>query len=212
MNTEILHDVNTGERRGSGASIYQLLKLFSMPATNQATAQCIIDEMTESILRSSSGHVHRAGLLLMPILRAGMAMWPSANRLFPFSASSFAVAKKRKGTSEVSVRLSSLPSSCKDVLLLDTVVATGDTVNEVAAQLHRELHDPSITFCTCYASPEGLAAIESAGLVHASIVGVRSQSVDGSGYLIPRINGDAGEKLFGGLQQHNPASLLRATA
>jgi uracil phosphoribosyltransferase len=212
VNTEILYDVNNGERRRSGASVYQLLKLFSMPATNQVTAQCIIDEMTESILRSSFGDAHRAGLLLTPIIRAGMAMWPSANRLFPFSASSFAVAMKRKGTDEVSVRLSTLPSFCKEVLLLDTVVATGDTVNEVAMQLHRDLHGPSITLCTCYASPEGLAAIENAGLVNTSIVGVQSQTVDRSGYLIPLINGDAGEKLFGGLQQPHPASLLRATA
>jgi uracil phosphoribosyltransferase len=192
--------------------VYQLLKLFSMPATNQATAQCIVDEMTESILRSSLGDAHRSGLLLIPIIRAGMAMWPSANRLFPFSATSFALATKKKGTNEVSARLSTLPSSCKEVLLLDTVIATGDTVNEVAMQLRRDLHGPSITICTCYASPEGLAAIERAGLVDTSIVGVQSQTVDRSGYLIPLINGDAGEKLFGGLQHPDTASFLRATA
>ena len=212
MNIEILYDVNNGERRRSGPSVYQLLKLFSMPATNQATAQCIIDEMTESILRSSFGDAHRSGLLLIPIIRAGMAMWPSANRLFPFSASSFALATKKKGTNEVSARLSTLPSSCKEVLLLDTVIATGDTVNEVALQLRSDLHRPSITLCTCYASPEGLAAIERAGLVDTAIVGVQSQTVDRSGYLIPLINGDAGEKLFGGLQQADTTSFLRATA
>ena len=195
--SRVLHDVNRRARQPAGERLNQLLAFFSRPEVDGQAAQHIIGQMTAIVLTAAADALPMQNVLLIPVLRAGLAMWPAANQFFGFPPSGFALAIKQKGTKDVSVSLTTMPASAiQNVWLLDTVVATGDTINSVAASVHDRLSHAAIHLCTCYASPEGLAAIERADLVASTLVGVRSRTVDAKGYVVPLINGDAGDKLY----------------
>jgi uracil phosphoribosyltransferase len=183
-----------------GAEIWRLLREFSRPDIRPGEAQGLIRSMTNILLVHRFGDLRAEDVLLIPVLRAGIAMWMEANAFFGGPETCFVQCTKEKGTRNVRVLWPSVPAlGAKAVLVLDTVIATGDTINAVCRILREaqgggaaELHVVS-----CYASPEGIQAISDARLGVQLTVGAISETVDAAGYLVPRINGDAGDKLFG---------------
>ena len=94
----------------------------------------------------------------------------------------------------------------RDILLLNTVIATGDTIvkllEEIKATIETSQHyevktSKCVTVLTCYASPQALAILKSHPLVKCIVVGVIAHGVDDNGFLIPSTGGDMGDKLFG---------------
>jgi uracil phosphoribosyltransferase len=135
--------------------------------------------------------------VLVPIARAGMAMWSVANEQLGHPPSCFAIARKDKATRHVEVQLSGgLGGGEQRILILDTVSATGDTVVATAALLRARCPDSHIEVASCYASPEAVASITGSPFVERLVVGTLADGVDG-GWLVPRTNGDVGDKLFG---------------
>lgn len=183
-----------------GAEFQGLLREFSRPDIRRGEAQRVVRRMTNMLLAGRFGGLSADDVLLIPVLRAGMAMWTEANEFFGGPESCFILCSKKKGTRDVEVLWPSVPSfGEKAVLVLDTVIATGDTITAVCGRIREarggaaaELHVVS-----CYVSPEGIAAMVASRLGAKLAAGAVSETVDPAGYLVPRINGDAGDKLFG---------------
>lgn len=136
--------------------------------------------------------------VLIPVARAGMAMWDAVDSRFEHPLTAFATAKKTKGTEDVSLTFSSgLNDGIKKILVLDTVAATGDTLVHVGRELSVRYPDASIDVFCCYASPEAVSKAKRYNLYDNIFVSVMSETVDEAGWLIPKINGDAGDKLYG---------------
>lgn len=138
-------------------------------------------------------------LVLVPIMRAGVAMLDVALDAAPHASTLFVVSTKTKGTDEVALTwLKHEAAPRRDVVVLDTVIASGDTIVEVCTELARRVEPMSqLRILTCYASPEGVARILARVPRAQLLVGCLSETVGNDGYVIPRINGDMGDKLYG---------------
>ncbi|PZU68650.1 HAD hydrolase-like protein [Sphingobium sp.] len=170
-------------------------RLFCDPSSDQTTTRRAIDEITRHLFSAIPAHLTRIDLVV-PIARAGVAMLDAAVASLDGPAVSFAIGVKNKGTGDVRVELSTGPASSTSILVLDTVVATGDTVACAGKMLRARYPNAEISLATCYASPEALTRIEREGLYRHVFVAVRSSGCI-EGWLSPPINGDAGERLFG---------------
>ena len=133
--------------------------------------------------------------VLVPILRGALPMWQIANEICDAPASQFVWCRKKKGTQDVIVEwLSGGLSDEKSVILLDTVIATGDTI----FQLVKTFPEGTKVFIyACYVSPEAIEKLSKVTSIQALYAGFVSQTVDSAGYLVPYTHGDIGDKLFG---------------
>jgi uracil phosphoribosyltransferase len=182
----------------SGHGLRECLDAFSNAQIDRREAQVQISSMTEIILQQRFRAFASERVLLVPVLRAGAAMWLAANRFFGEPACAFAVAAKHKGTSETAVTLSTVSGSSRcQVIVLDPVVATGDTICAVTKLIAAELPESEIHVVACYGSPEAVENIDRNAKATSLTIGLLAKTVDQSGYLVPKINGDCGEKLFG---------------
>lgn len=140
--------------------------------------------------------------VLVPILRAGMAMLPGASDALEHPQVCFARCTKDKTRRTVKVTFDSaghLPPGC--CILLDVIVARGDTIAAVIRHLRTAGYSGQIHLVSCYAAPEGLAhllTIDTDLQVH---VGGYADHVDPHGYLVPPTYGDMGNKLYGTIDE-----------
>lgn len=158
-----------------------------------------IEHIAKELLAVTFEHRTDQGVLLLPVLRAGLAMWGVANNFFESPESSFITGSKEKGTCNTSVlwpKRNSLEG--KHLVVLEPIIATGDTLLRVHDNIVESPTDPaSLTVLSCYASPEGIQKVLEDTRGINVVVGCVSESVDKDGYLIPTTNGDMGDKLFG---------------
>lgn len=136
--------------------------------------------------------------LLVPILRAGAAMWLPACEWFPDAPSGFMVAKKLKGSTTVKVEASTLPCPMPpSILVLDPIIATGDTIVAVVELLRDIDASAVIEVVSCYAAPQALERLARHPFITSVTAAAVADYCDDKGYLVPPIGGDCGEKLFG---------------
>lgn len=194
----VLADLSTGEIHGeSGRNILEnLMKLSDVDADRKAV-QTAIASITHELL-TASFEQQGQDVLLMPVMRAGMAMWDTANEYFGYPETSFLWGTKEKGTDRASVIWLKQNNLDKKIVILDPIIATGDTIVQAYANIiaHSE-GTPSITVLSCYAAPQGIQSVLDKTQNIDLIVGCMAQSVGLDGYLIPPTNGDMGDKLFG---------------
>jgi 4a-hydroxytetrahydrobiopterin dehydratase len=157
---------------------------------------------------------------LIPILRGALPMYVAAYPLFSDSDSILVRCSKDKelhGPESVIVewmgrkplahaahgdghaRGQQLPEKGverRHLVILDTVLATGDTVVKLCNELHALQSSPSetrevgpglITVLSCYASPQALAAVAAHLTVGLIFVAHRAERVDEHGYLVPAV-------------------------
>lgn len=182
----------------SPAEALNSLRRFCDPRISRADARTEVETITRSALSRFTGFFSAAPLLL-PVARAGMAMWSAADAHFNQPVSAFVIARKKKGTKMVDLAFSSGigAATVHEILMLDTVAATGDTIASVARELRRMKPETRISALVCYASPEAIAEMGGCEALDRLGVAVRSESVDPLGWLLPKIGGDAGDKLYG---------------
>jgi uracil phosphoribosyltransferase len=179
--------------------INKLLDQLSEAYVPRATVRQCIHAITQFLLPIAFPRAIDGEITLVPVLRAGMAMLPATLEFFPNAVTSFVSCSKLKGTDHVSVNwLKSTIPSVSEIVLLDTVVATGDTVAQVCVELlDRCRSAKGVTVVTCYAAPQGIRTLFDRCRTVRAAVACMAETVSADGYLIPRINGDMGDKLFG---------------
>lgn len=195
----ILVNLKSGEiQRDSGKNILEYMKKLSEIDANRQDVQQSIASITKEILTVTFNKFSYEDILLMPVMRAGIAMWVNANEYFEFPETSFLWGVKERGTEHASIMWPKQNNADKHIIILDPIIATGDTI----LQAHEALSSHStgirsFTVIGCYASPEGVKAILDKTKDIDLIVGCMSKTVSADGYLIPPTNGDMGDKLFG---------------
>jgi len=178
--------------------IVEGVKAFSEVGLQRSLARHQIDTITRRALEELGALLPRPEILV-PVARAGVAMWQAADNHFQYPETAFAISRKTKGTTQVDVTVTAglVGTRARDILMLDTVAATGDTVLAVAEALRAIAPNARIYALICYASPEAIHRIQEADSLHHLAVAVQSMGVDPFGWLLPKIGGDAGDKLFG---------------
>lgn len=185
-------------------NVKKLLDLYVQPNVDRLKSQKIIYKITRMILNTFFDDFRSKKILLVPVVRAGVIMWMAANTFFRSPETSFILATKDKSARTVeTVWWLKNALQDKEILFLDTVIATSDTISAVCQKLHEKSSGlvENVHLLACFASSEAIEKIRSGNLVTSLTVASISQSVDHLGYLVPSIGGDAGDKLFGSICQ-----------
>jgi uracil phosphoribosyltransferase len=187
------------ERNVVAMGVVDSIRRLSQPDASRRVVRECIHVITQALLRTLPHQLSSSPVVLVPVLRAGMAMWPAAAAYFPDNVTALVASSKVKGSAVVTTEwLKSTPMAGADIVVLDPIIASGDTVVRVCIEALRRYEQPrSITVAACYASPEGVAVVQAKCSAARLAVGCMSESVGADGYVIPRINGDMGDKLFG---------------
>jgi len=157
----------------------------------------------ETPLEKTLGSQPESKLVLVPILRAGLAMVQPVLRIFPDAVTYHIGAKRNEKTLEIITYYSNLNNALSDqvVYILDPMLATGGTLSYSLREVAK--YNPSeIKILTVISSPEGLEKLSTVADNLKIPVHLWTASVDrelnDAGYILPGL-GDAGDRAFGTL-------------
>jgi uracil phosphoribosyltransferase len=197
---DYLHDLAQIDNYDLSHPDHQLIHHFIHKKLPRYESQEAVSQLTRTILENFYSPAELANPLLMPILRAAMPMWLEANPYFNYPESIFMHARKIKGLTTVTTYPTLTQNlNGNDIILLDTVAATGDTLAHVVQDLIKLYSNniASIEIISCFASPQAVDKIEKLSIIKKFTAGFLMRGVDAEGYLIPKLGGDLGDILFG---------------
>ena len=165
---------------------YEALRDFETVATTVQTP-----------LGSAPGARAARPLVLVPVLRAGLAMADGVLRMFPAAAVGHIGMFRNEETLEPVSYYFRLPPGAghAHVLLLDPMLATGNSLAAAADRLKKE-GIPKMTCACIVASRPGVARLRAAHPDMTIFGAALDDELDGRGYITPGL-GDAGDRIFG---------------
>lgn len=148
-------------------------------------------------LEITSGAKLTRSIILVPVLRAGLAFLDGFLDLIPHAAvAHIGLARNEKTLLPESYYMKHPPSlGDSDVILLDPMLATGGSAVEAVRRL-REAGATSLRFACLVAAPEGVAALEAAYPELPVFTAAVDRCLNEHGYILPGL-GDAGDRMFG---------------
>ncbi len=151
----------------------------------------------ETPLEITSGVKLTRGIILAPVLRAGLGFLDGFFDLLPDAAvAHIGLARNEETLQPEPYYLKTPPDlSGSEVILLDPMLATGGSAIEAIRRL-RELGSVHLRFACLVAAPEGIAAFEAACPDVPIFTAAVDRGLNDRGYILPGL-GDAGDRLFG---------------
>lgn len=136
-------------------------------------------------------------LVVMPVLRAGLAMADGILRMFPSAAVGHIGLFRNEETLEPVSYYFRLPPGAAGahVLLLDPMLATGNSLAAAADRLKKE-GIPRLTCACIVASRPGVERLRAAHPDMPIYGAALDEALDRRGYITPGL-GDAGDRIFG---------------
>lgn len=136
-------------------------------------------------------------ILLVPILRSGLAMLPAFLQMFPQASVGLLGMKRTEDT--VHTYLENLPTITPQtkIILLDPMLATGTTANAAIQHLlNNGAIAKNIVFISMISAPEGTHSVHQQ-FPHVHILcAVQDSHLDENKYIVPGL-GDFGDRYFG---------------
>ena len=148
-------------------------------------------------LEITSGVRVTRGLILVPVLRAGLGLLDGFLDLLPqASVAHIGLARNEKTLLPAPYYLKH-PSALgeHEIIILDPMLATGGSAIEAVRSL-REAGARHVRFVCLVAAPEGVSALERAFPDLTIYTACLDRCLDKYGYILPGL-GDAGDRLFG---------------
>jgi len=154
----------------------------------------------ETPLARSRINVLKQQPLLMTILRAGLPFFQGFINFFDQSDAGFIGAYRKEGTDKVSVKLDYIASpstSGREVILIDPMLATGQSVMDSVQQLLKRGRPDHIYISSLVAAPEGIKHLAQHMTVEYSLwTYAIDEQLNPQFYIVPGL-GDAGDLSFG---------------
>lgn len=138
-------------------------------------------------------------IVLVVILRAGLALLPPFVKLFPNAPIGFFGIQRDKKTFLPHLYYENLPAPSNNdrVLLLDPMLATGKTAIHAITHLKEKFFDPSrIHLVTIIAAREGMLSLEKACREVKIYTVAIDEQLNVNKYIVPGL-GDFGDRYFG---------------
>lgn len=139
-------------------------------------------------------------LVVVPILRAGLALLEGAQTLLPLASIYHLGLVRNEETLEASCYLNKLPKEFNPktrVLITDPMLATGGTIMLTMAELTERGVDPALTrIISVVAAPPALQKLGSTYPSLTIYTAMIDEAVNSMGYIVPGL-GDAGDRSFG---------------
>ncbi|MBV9671386.1 MAG: uracil phosphoribosyltransferase [Verrucomicrobia bacterium] len=172
---------------------YRIGLLLALESTKDLSIESV---MVETPLEVCSGNRLSEGLLVVPVLRAGIAMVPSFTDLFPNVSVGYIGMERDHVTALARNYYSKLPSAVgKRVLVLDPMLATGGSARQ-SINLLKGLGCKQLALVCVVAAPEGVSAIEASDPEIPIYAAMLDRTLDSRKYILPGL-GDYGDRLYG---------------
>lgn len=135
--------------------------------------------------------------LLVPIIRAGLGMLPSALSLFPGAETAFLGLQKGPPGGEPSIYFNTLPSSLdqRPALVLEPMIASGGSAAKACDLLHIA-GAGQVSVVTVLATPDGIARVLQTPAQPHIVTAAIDPELDHIAFIVPGL-GDAGDRQFG---------------
>jgi uracil phosphoribosyltransferase len=136
-------------------------------------------------------------IILIPILRAGLALLPAFQKIFEGAPIGFLGIKRDEKTALPHLYYQNLPplSPQSHILLLDPMLATGGSAN-LALDIIKKEGGVHITLVSVIAAPEGIEAVKKRHPEVLSYSVAIDEKLDPQKYIVPGL-GDFGDRYFG---------------
>lgn len=133
---------------------------------------------------------------LVPIARAGLAMLPAFQKLLPCSHVGLVCASRNEDLT-INILYNKISNNLngKTIIILDTMLATGSTINKIISLVRDRGCSKIIVVCVL-ATSIGIENIQKILDVPIISVGIKEE-LDYKNYVYPGV-GDSGDRLFGG--------------
>lgn len=161
-----------------------------------ANMDCTVVSCTTPLEITSGSHVSR-GMILVPVLRAGLGFLDGFLDLIPqASVAHIGVARNEKTLVPEPYYLKHPPVLDEsEIFILDPMLATGGSAIE-AVRCLTQAGARHVRFVCLVAAPEGIAALQEAFPDVAIYTACVDRCLNAKGYILPGL-GDAGDRLFG---------------
>jgi len=156
-----------------------------------------VDRTVRTPLEDAPAKRLEAEIILVPVLRAGLAMVDGFLRLLPDARVGHLGMQRDEATLEPSGYFERLPPTVGEglVFLLDPMLATGGSAVAALARLKANGARQLALICLV-AAPEGVAAVRAEHPDVPIWTAALDRELDGNGYIRPGL-GDAGDRIFG---------------
>lgn len=139
-------------------------------------------------------------LVVVPILRAGLALLEGAQTLLPLASIYHLGLVRNEETLDASCYLNKLPEQFQPntrVLITDPMLATGGSMTLAMAELTKRGVDPALTrIISVVAAPPALQKLSADYPSLTIYTAIIDETVNTQGYIVPGL-GDAGDRAFG---------------
>ena len=157
-----------------------------------------VDGTVETPLTTAPARRIAVQPVVVPILRAGLGFVGPAQELLPNADIGFIGIARNEETHEPEPYVNKLPDdmASRPVIVVDPMLATGGSlISAVELLLTRGAPTP-ITVVCALAAPEGIQALDAAGLSIRLITAAIDDHLNEHAFIVPGL-GDAGDRQFG---------------
>ena len=191
-----LRDKNTSMAKFRQAT-HHIGNLLAIEAAN------LLEKETFSVhtpLKHAPGFRMKNSQVLVPVLRAGLSLLPAFLNFFPDAKVGLLGLRRDESTAIPHLYYANLPqiSAEDDVLILEPMLATGNTISMVMDVLIKDIgvKPNKIMLCSIVAAPEGLNKIKTY-VPQAKIIALQlDESLNDKKFIVPGL-GDFGDRYFG---------------
>ena len=174
----------------------QLSLILASEAGNYLTK---IDQTVVTPLTETQGKGIAGNLIIVPILRAGLAMLPSFLRFYPDASVGFLGMRRDEATKEPHLYYENLPefNDNSTVIVIDPMIATGGSgILALEKIIEKKIPEEKIIYVGILAAPEGIENVKNHFPAINLIVGHIDDHLNQDAFIVPGI-GDFGDRYFG---------------
>lgn len=149
-------------------------------------------------LTKTAGYKFKNEIMLVPILRAGLALLPAFLKTFPNAKAGFIGLKRDEKTYEAKLYYKNIPkiSGNDSVIILDPMLATGGSLVEVIRiLLATGVKEEKIIYIGVVSAPEGVKNLKKNFPKIKTIIAANDQKLNKQKYILPGL-GDFGDRYF----------------
>jgi uracil phosphoribosyltransferase len=171
-------------------------KLTTLLAIEATRTLQTVSQPIRTPLKAIDSPVLDQGIVIVPILRAGLGMVDAITDLFPEVSVGYIGMARDEETAIANSYYRKLPSvEGREVLLIDPMLATGGSAEAALEDIYGQ--NPARVQLICIvAAPEGVARLESAFPSLNIITAALDDELNDRKYIVPGL-GDFGDRLYG---------------
>ena len=191
----ILRDEKTGraEFRHAALNLAEVLAFKASEFFNVKT------ELLQTPIAQTEGTKLKNNIMLVPILRSGLALLPAFLKYFPDAPVGIVGLRRDEKTAIAQLYYNKIPkiNSQDQVIILDPMIASGGTAEATLNILQNMgIQQERIIFVSIVCAPQGLESVSKKFPGVKFIVAVQDKDLNPQKFIVPGL-GDFGDRFFG---------------